>query len=107
VDANFAEPLKAACERLRDVTKSLVSRNAQDPNLAGAVSVDYLDLAGHVIYAWLWARMATAAPQDDFGQDKQQTAQFYFDRLLPTTLALEASIDASTKALMTTSFVIR
>lgn len=107
VEVSFQSALQQACERLRSVTQDLVERSAQDPNLAGAVSVDYLDLAGHVIYAWLWARMASQAPDDDYGVDKRQTAEFYFGRLLPKTLALEAGISADTSALMETSFVIR
>lgn len=107
VDANFAPAMQAACDRLRSATQDLVARSAKDANLAGAVSVDYLDLVGHVIYGWLWARMATLAPDDDYGVDKRQTAQFFFDRLLPKTLALEAGIQADTSALMTTSFVLR
>jgi hypothetical protein len=36
--------------------------------------------------------MAAAAPADDFGAAKRQCADFYFNRLLPRTLALEASV---------------
>ncbi len=104
VDAAYADELAAACHRLRETTADLVNRSSQDANLPGAVSVDYLDLAGHVIYAWLWARMATVAGDDAFGQAKRQTAEFYFARLLPKTLGLAASIRADTKALMALEF---
>jgi hypothetical protein len=44
---------------------------------------------GHLVYAWLWARMARVAldaPGDDaFHRAKLATARFYFARLLPET----------------------
>jgi alkylation response protein AidB-like acyl-CoA dehydrogenase len=99
-DGAFAVPLSAAIERLERVTHELVSRAAQDPALAGAVSVDYLDLFALTAYAWLWARMADVAPDDEFGAAKRLTAAFFFARLLPRAAALEASIGATSAAVM-------
>jgi hypothetical protein len=99
-DGAFAVPLSAAIERLERVTHELVSRAAQDPALAGAVSVDYLDLFALTAYAWLWARMADVAPDDEFGEAKRLTAAFFFARLLPRAAALEASIGATSAAVM-------
>jgi len=91
-----AEPyrmaLADALDRLERVTAELVTRGAEDAALPGAVATDYLDLAGYSIYAWLWAWMASVAPADGFGDAKRQTADFYFSRLLPRALALEASV---------------
>ena len=55
---------------------------------------------GLTVYAWLWARMAVVAGEDEFGDAKRATAQFFFDRLLPRTLGLEQSIYADAVALM-------
>ncbi|HEY5645028.1 MAG TPA: acyl-CoA dehydrogenase C-terminal domain-containing protein [Pseudomonadales bacterium] len=100
VDAGFREPLAAAFARLREVTADLVQRSATDPDLPGAASTDYLDLVGYTLYAWFWARMASAVGDDDFGVGKRQCAAFYFARLLPRTLGLAASIRADSACVM-------
>jgi hypothetical protein len=84
--------LTAAIERLERVTAALLERAKAEPALPGAVATDYLDLVGYTVYAWLWAWMAEVAPADEFGAAKRQSADFYFNRLLPRTLALEAGI---------------
>ncbi len=96
----FQAPLNSALDRLIRVTVSVIERSQDDPNLPGAVSTDYLELTGLTAYAWLWARMAAIAPEDDFGAAKKQTARFFFDRLLPKTEGLEASIAADSCAVM-------
>ena len=96
----FRQPLGHAIARLSAATDWVVEQAAGDPNLPGAVSTDYLDLTGLTLYAWLWARMAAAAGDDPFGQAKRQTARFFYARLLPRTLALEASIRSGSQPLM-------
>ena len=91
-DAEFAAALEAAFERLEESTRSVVRRSQEDAELPGAVATDYLDLVGHTVYGWLWSRMAAAAEPDSA---KKATARFYFDRLLPRTLALAAGIEAA------------
>ena len=100
VAAEHQEAFNEALDRWVRVTGSIVTRSAHDPNLPGAVSVDYLELSGLTIYAWLWARMAAAAPDDDFGEAKRQTARYFFARLLPKTLSLEGGIAAATDSVM-------
>ena len=66
----------------------------QNPDEAGAAAVDYMMYSGYVTLAYFWARMAVLARQKiaqadgdvSFYEAKVQTAQFYFDRLLPRTL---------------------
>jgi alkylation response protein AidB-like acyl-CoA dehydrogenase len=96
----WAERVEPAVARLERVTANLVDRAARDVDLPGSVAADYLDLLGYTLYAWLWARMADVAPDDDFGVAKRQTAEFYFARLLPRTLALEQGILADASAVM-------
>ena len=95
---DYQKPLVAACDALVRVTSSLVERSADQAALPGAVSVDYLELSGLVIYAWLWAKMAAAAPADEFGDDKKMLAEYYYARLLPKILFLEESIQADASA---------
>ncbi len=88
----YREPLAAAFARVERATAHVLAGADADPDLPGAVSTDYLDLVGYTLYAWFWARMATVAGADDFGRSKQECAAFYFARLLPRTLGLEAGI---------------
>jgi hypothetical protein len=96
----YRQPVDDALSRLERVTRALLSRAGDDPDLSGAAAVDYLDLVGYTLYAWLWARMADAVDDDDFGAAKRHTAAFYLARLLPRTLALEQSILADSAAVM-------
>ena len=96
----FQAPFNDALERLVRVTESVVQRSAEDPNLAGAVSTDYLELTGLTAFAWLWGRMAAIAPDNDFGAAKRATAQFFYERLLPKAEGLESSINADSDAVM-------
>lgn len=96
----FQAPFNEALERLVRVTESVVQRSAEDPNLAGAVSTDYLELTGLTAFAWLWGRMAAIAPDNDFGAAKRATAQFFYERLLPKAEGLESSINADSDAVM-------
>ena len=100
VAEDFQGELNEALDRLIVATASIVDRAGDDPYLAGAVSTDYLALCGLTIYAWLWARMAQAAPDDDFGEAKRATARFFYARVLPRTVGLEQSIAANGDAVM-------
>ena len=100
VAPEFAQPLAEVCQRLDSVTQSVVARTQQDPNLPGAVSVDFLDFVGLTLCAWMWARMASCAPQNEFGDAKRATAAYFFARLLPQTLGLEQSIQAESSVVM-------
>ena len=58
--------------------------------------------------AYLWARMAVTAQQKldagegdrSFYQAKLKTARFYFERILPRTKTLEATIDSGADNLL-------
>ncbi|MFK7916132.1 MAG: acyl-CoA dehydrogenase C-terminal domain-containing protein [Pseudomonadales bacterium] len=107
VNAQQLAALHANIDRLEQVTADLIKRSAADPALPGAVSVDYLELTALVLYGWFWLRMAAAADDGapgaapaEFRAAKRQTAQFFFERLLPRTGALEEGIKADTTALM-------
>jgi alkylation response protein AidB-like acyl-CoA dehydrogenase len=101
IDAEF-EPACADAEGLlMRVTDDVVKRAGSDVNLPGAVATDYLELAGLVIYARLWARMAKVARGTDLETSKVATARFFCTRLLPKIKGLEVSIQASSSAVAT------
>ncbi|MBT8766853.1 acyl-CoA dehydrogenase C-terminal domain-containing protein [Metapseudomonas boanensis] len=100
----YGSELVVALERLETVSGWLLEHAKTNPNEVGAASVEYLHLFGYVAYAYMWARMAAVAEakrseDEDFYGAKLATAAFYFQRLLPRTLSLEASIRAGSTSL--------
>ena len=83
---------------------------AQDKEVVGAASYDFLMFSGYASMAYQWLRMANVAlskqkeattqDEKDFYQAKFDVAQFYFDRILPRTKTLHKTILASPKTLM-------
>lgn len=86
----------AALDRLERATSYLLGK-AENPAEAGAAATDYLRLFALTALGWCWAKMAMAALAA--GADaapvvrrKPALAEFYAARILPQTMALEASI---------------
>ena len=103
-ESPFGDHLVEALERLEAVSGWLLEQAKVDPNSVGAASVEYLHLFGYVAYAYMWARMAAVAQSKQsedaaFYGSKLATAEFFFARLLPRTLSLEASIRAGSQPL--------
>jgi alkylation response protein AidB-like acyl-CoA dehydrogenase len=103
-ESPFGERLVEALERLEAVSGWLLEQAKADPNSVGAASVEYLHLFGYVAYAYMWTRMAAVAQRKQsedaaFYSAKLATAEFFFARLLPRTLSLEASIRAGSQSL--------
>jgi len=102
----FIQPLAAAIERLSDVTEHVIKSSGDNPTEVGAAAVDYLDLFGLTAEAYLWARMVKAAKpkaENDtsgFYTGKLKTARFFYDRLLPQTVALAEGIRSGSDSMM-------
>lgn len=100
VPVKYRDGLESAFDRVVDATAYIVAQADRDPNHAGAVSTDYLDLLGYTIYAWFWARMAGTVGEDDFGRAKRNCADFYFARILPKTMGLAVSVKSESASVM-------
>lgn len=101
----FIRPLAELGERLTPLTMQLGMRAMQNPEEVGAAAVPYLRIVGHLIYAWLFARMARIALDkqdsgDAFYAAKLHTARFYYQRLLPETAMLFQQAEAGVDALL-------
>lgn len=93
----------AAVERWRDVSAELGQRAQQgDLDSLACNAVDYTMLAGFTVQAWLWLKAAAlcADKTTHFHQDKLATAQFFFERLLPRSLAHAALATSATASVM-------
>lgn len=81
---------------------------AQDPDMAGAVSVNFLMLFGYLCGGWLLVRSALEAEKllavddgdTDFLRAKQITARFYCEHLLPRVHGCLAVIKAGSDSTM-------
>ena len=112
--AEFINPLAVLGEQITKFTMELGFKGLQNPDEVGAAAVDYLRVAGHFVFAYLFARMAQTAlraiaaaeqegkPSDPFYTAKLQTARFYFAKLFPETASLMRTARAGSRALMDT-----
>jgi alkylation response protein AidB-like acyl-CoA dehydrogenase len=90
------------------LTLRIMLRAKGDRELVGSASVDYLMYSGYVMMAYFWALQAEKAQgligsgkeDDAFYQTKIQTAQFYFDRLLPRADSHRSGALAATSSVM-------
>ncbi len=103
----FVASLAKAFGRLQQATGAIAQKGMKDPNEAGAAATDYLRLFSLVALGYLWLRMAEVSIPKSQGEDavfyqaKIDTARFYFERLLPQSGALFATIMAGAESTMT------
>lgn len=100
--AEVLEPVKAALALLKDATGELLAQAGDNPDAISAAAVEYLDIFGYAIYAWLWAQMlaATEGRDDDFAKAKRVTGKYYVQRLLPKAEALFAQLKGGAATMM-------
>jgi alkylation response protein AidB-like acyl-CoA dehydrogenase len=110
--AEFITPIAILGEQMTKFTTELGFKGFQNPDEIGAAAVDYLRVAGHLVFGYFWARMAQTALQqiaagnnDPFYVAKLQTARFYFAKLFPETATLMRTARAGSKVLMDTDAV--
>jgi alkylation response protein AidB-like acyl-CoA dehydrogenase len=99
----FTAPLATLLRDVLDLTTDLGARAKADPDEIGAAAVPYLRLVGHMVYGWLWLRMAAIArgqPDSAFHAAKLATARFYFARVLPETAMQLRAAKAGAATLM-------
>lgn len=107
--AEFINPLAYLAEEMTQFTTEVGFKGFQNPDEVGAAAVDYLRVAGHLVFGYFWARMAQTALReiaagntDKFYVAKLQTARFYFAKLLPETATLMRTARAGSISLMDT-----
>ncbi len=107
--AEFINPLAYLAEQMTKFTTELGFKGFQNPDEVGAAAVDYLRVAGHLVFGYFWARMAqvalreiAAGNSDQFYLAKLQTARFYFAKLFPETATLMRTARSGSRSLMDT-----
>ncbi|MFN7863734.1 MAG: acyl-CoA dehydrogenase C-terminal domain-containing protein, partial [Curvibacter sp.] len=111
--AEFINPLAYLGDQMTKFTTEIGFKGFQNPDEVGAAAVDYLRVAGHLVFGYFFARMAsvalrqiTAGNTDPFYQAKLQTARFYFAKLFPETASLMRTARAGSKVLMDTDLAL-
>lgn len=89
----FINPLADLADKVEKLTMEIAMKAMKNQDEVGAAAVPYLRVVGHLMFAYLWARiakiaLAKQADGDVFYQAKLGTARFYFARLLPETAML-------------------
>jgi alkylation response protein AidB-like acyl-CoA dehydrogenase len=101
----FVNPLADLGDKVTKLTTELGMKGFGNADEVGAAAVDYLRVCGHLVFAYLFARMARVALDkkdsgDPFYAAKLATARFYFAKLLPETAMLIRSARSGVKPLM-------
>ena len=101
----FVNPLAELGDKVTKLTTELGMKAFGNADEVGAAAVDYLRVAGHLVFAYFWARMAKVALAkvdggDPFYKAKLATARFYFAKLLPETASLIRTARTGLKPLM-------
>jgi len=103
--SEFITPLADLGDKLTKLTMEIGMKAFQNQDEVGAAAVPYLRIAGHLVFAYFFARMARIALEkqdsgDSFYQSKLGTARFYFARLLPETAMLIRQARSGSASLM-------
>jgi hypothetical protein len=101
----FIDPLADIAVKVEKLTKEIGMKAMLNHEEVGAAAVPYLRVVGHLIYSYLFARMAKIALEkessgDPFYKAKLATARFYFAKLLPETATLIRQARAGSNSLM-------
>ena len=110
--AEFINPIALLGDQMTKFTTEIGFKGFQNPDEVGAAAVDYLRVAGHLVFGYFWARMAqvalreiAAGNSEAFYLAKLQTARFYFAKLFPETATLMRTARTGSKVLMDTDAV--
>jgi alkylation response protein AidB-like acyl-CoA dehydrogenase len=110
--SEFITPIAILGDQMTKFTTEIGFKGFQNPDEVGAAAVDYLRVAGHLVFGYFWARMAqvalreiAAGNMDQFYLAKVQTARFYFAKLFPETATLMRTARNGSKVLMDTDAV--
>ena len=105
----FAEKFKIYIEKLNLFTDWMKEKIQNSKDDANAASNDYLRVLGYVAIGYSWLKVLEVSYKDysnnkDFYEDKIQTANFYFSRVLPRVESHYISAITGSKYIMDYKF---
>lgn len=102
--------LTKICAQWNTLTLRLMLMARKDRDIVSSASDDYLMYSGYAMMAFYWAKMAAVAVEKledgtgkeskEFYKAKIQTADFYFDRMLPRASAHAEGMVSPSKSVM-------
>ncbi len=103
--AEFITPLADIGDKMTKLSMEIGMKAFMNRDEVGAAAVPYLRVAGHLVFAYFFARMAKIALDkeasgDDFYKAKLAVARFYFARLLPEAAMLIRQVRSGAASLM-------
>ena len=105
----YTKPLRDGVKALETATMWLMQNAVQNPNNAGAASMDYMHLFGHVALGYMWGLMAEksfealkegANGSSDFYQNKLATGKYFMERVMPECAANLARLQSGSETMM-------
>lgn len=104
----FVWPLLKYTTNWQQYSVRLAMRARKNFDVVSAASFDYLMYSGYVSMAYMWAlmaqtayeKLATGEGDPEFYKAKIQTAEFYFERLLPRAKSHAECMMGSTGSVM-------
>ena len=105
----FAWDLTKICAQWNTLTLRLMLMARKDRDVVSSACNDYLMYSGYAMMAFMWARMAAKSfkalekggkETPEFYQAKIQTAEFYFERLLPRAQGHAEAMVKPSKSMM-------
>jgi hypothetical protein len=106
--AEFINPLAMLGDQMTKFTTEIGFKGMQNPDEVGAAAVDYLRVAGHLVFGYLFARMAQVALREIAAGNADPFYGQAADRALllcqavPETATLMRTARAGSKVLMDT-----
>jgi len=89
---------------LVSVTEWVIQEAQHDSQLVGASASHYLQLMGLNLHAFMWIKMLLAVESENLDkamrESKQHTANYFFAKVLPQRLALDAMIRSGSEPMM-------
>ena len=104
----MAKRLGNALQHLQQATMWLMQNGMTNPDNAGAAAVDYLRIMALVSMGHVWLmqartaadKLAEGGANEEFMANKLITSRFYFERMLPDTIAHLAKLESGAESMM-------
>ena len=105
----FTKPIRGGVKDLEAATMWLMQNAMQNPDNAGAASMDFMHLFGLVALGYMWGLMAekslealegAANGNASFHESKLATGRYFMDRIMPETSAHLARIQSGSDCMM-------
>ena len=105
----YTKPLRDGVKKLEAATMWLMQNAMQNPNNAGAASMDYMHMFGLVALGYMWGLMAEKSQEalkegangfTAFHEEKLMTGRYFMERVMPECGAHLARIESGSESMM-------